>query len=100
MWLRASARCRMIGPTPAGGTRLSRTKMNRRLWMMLSGAAMAARPGAGQPRRGAPPPDPALDSVLPDQLLLKDYRPKSVYKIPVTDVKKPKFPAIDRKSVV
>ena len=33
--------------------------MNRRKWMMLSGAAMAVRPGEAQQRRGAAPPDPA-----------------------------------------
>jgi uncharacterized protein len=31
----------------------------------------------------------------PDKLLLKDYRPQSVYKIPVTNVTKAKFPVID-----
>ncbi len=30
-----------------------------------------------------------------DDLKLKDYRPKSIYNIPVTDVAKAKFPAID-----
>ncbi len=31
----------------------------------------------------------------PDKLLLKDYRPKSIYKIPITRVEKAKFPIID-----
>lgn len=31
----------------------------------------------------------------PDSLLLKNYRPKSIYKIPVTRVDKAKFPVID-----
>src|SRR3712207_997758 len=31
----------------------------------------------------------------PDKLLLKDYRPKSIYKIPITTVPKAKYPAID-----
>ncbi|QMU28097.1 amidohydrolase family protein [Adhaeribacter radiodurans] len=31
----------------------------------------------------------------PDKLLLKDYRPKSIYKIPITAVPKAKFPVID-----
>jgi predicted TIM-barrel fold metal-dependent hydrolase len=61
--------------------------------MMLSGAGLAMRPGGSQPQGAAP--DSALDSVLPDQLLLKDYRPKSIYKIPVSDIKKAKYPAID-----
>jgi predicted TIM-barrel fold metal-dependent hydrolase len=31
----------------------------------------------------------------PDQLLLKDHRPKSIYKIPVTNVPKAQYPVID-----
>jgi uncharacterized protein len=34
----------------------------------------------------------------PDTLLLKDYRPKSIYKIPVTAIAKAKFPIIDMHS--
>jgi uncharacterized protein len=34
----------------------------------------------------------------PETLLLKDYRPKSIYKIPVTQVAKAKFPVIDMHS--
>ena len=37
---------------------------------------------------------PATDTP-PDQLLLKDYRPKSIYRIPQTDVRKARFPVID-----
>ncbi len=33
--------------------------------------------------------------VLPDALLLKDYRPQPIHKIPVTEVLKAKYPAID-----
>ena len=32
------------------------------------------------------------------ELKLKDYRPKSIYKVPVTSIKKAKFPAIDMHS--
>jgi uncharacterized protein len=39
---------------------------------------------------------PAPDS--PERILLKDYRPKSIYKIPVTQVAKAKFPIIDMHS--
>ena len=31
----------------------------------------------------------------PDKITVKEYRPKSIYKIPVTEVKKAKFPVID-----
>ena len=34
----------------------------------------------------------------PNQLLLKNYRPHSIYKIPVTKIDKPKFPIIDMHS--
>lgn len=34
----------------------------------------------------------------PNKILLKDYRPKSIYKIPVTEVAKAKFPIIDMHS--
>ena len=34
----------------------------------------------------------------PKQILLKDYRPKSIYKVPVTEVAKAKFPIIDMHS--
>ncbi len=34
----------------------------------------------------------------PENILLKDYRPKSIYKIPITQVPKAKFPVIDMHS--
>lgn len=34
-------------------------------------------------------------AVLPDALLLKDYRPRPIHKIPVTEVRRARFPAID-----
>ena len=34
----------------------------------------------------------------PDNLLLKNYRPKSIYKVPVTDIKKARYAAIDMHS--
>ena len=40
--------------------------------------------------------DPCRDGgSLPDQLLLKDHRPRSIYKIPQTRVEKARFPVID-----
>ena len=47
-----------------------------------TGAAHTARPGASSPMT----------------LLLKDYRPQSIYKIPVTEIPKAKFPIIDMHS--
>jgi uncharacterized protein len=40
----------------------------------------------------------AVQSQDLNQLLLKDYRPQSIYKIPVTEITKAKFPAIDMHS--
>jgi|SRR2546430_7254480 len=40
--------------------------------------------------------DPGRDGgSSPDQLLLKDHRPRSIYKIPQTRVEKARFPVID-----
>src|SRR5262245_44018300 len=39
-------------------------------------------------------------SQNPEELKLKDFRPKSIYKVPVNIVKKAKFPAIDMHSHV
>lgn len=66
--------------------------MNRRQLMMLPGAVLLTRRGSAQaPQAGGTNPS----DVLPDQLLLKDYRPRSVYKIPVTEIKKAKYPIVD-----
>ena len=40
----------------------------------------------------------ATKSASPETILLKDYRPQSIYKIPVTEVAKAKFPIIDMHS--
>jgi hypothetical protein len=67
--------------------------MNRRQWMMLSGAAVAARGRSAQALQASSPADTGQDT--PDKFLLKDYRPKSIYKVPITEVKKAKYPAVD-----
>ena len=38
------------------------------------------------------------EQASPETILLKDYRPRSIYKIPVTEVPKAKFPIIDMHS--
>jgi uncharacterized protein len=38
------------------------------------------------------------EQASPEKILLKDYRPKSLYKIPITEVPKAKFPIIDMHS--
>ena len=68
--------------------------MNRRRWMMLSGAALVRRAGAAGPQQPVGP-NPSPVQVTPDKLLLKDYRPRSIYKVPQTEVPKAKYPIID-----
>jgi uncharacterized protein len=41
---------------------------------------------------------PASASSDPNTILLKDYRPRSIYKVPVTQIEKAKFPIIDMHS--
>ncbi len=69
--------------------------ISRRNLMMLPGIALFVRRGTGQVQQagGTLTTDP--EKVLPDQLLLKDYRPRSVFKIPVTEIKKAKYPIVD-----
>ena len=72
--------------------------MNRRQFVTISCGAFAARRGYGQGRKisqASPRSDSAPDEVLPDKLLLKDYRPKSIYRIPVTTLTRGRFPIID-----
>src|SRR5450755_4312398 len=38
------------------------------------------------------------EQASPETILLKDYRPRSLYKIPITEVSKAKFPIIDMHS--
>jgi len=67
--------------------------MNRRQWMMISGAGIAVH---GRAARGQQAPSPAeTEQDTPDKFLLKDYRPESIYKIAKTEVKKAKHPIID-----
>ncbi|MGO9256861.1 MAG: amidohydrolase family protein [Bryobacteraceae bacterium] len=68
--------------------------MNRRRWMMLSGAALARGESAQTAQAQQPgPSDGAQDT--PDKFLLKDYRPESIYRVPKTEVTKAKYPVID-----
>jgi hypothetical protein len=68
--------------------------MNRRQWMLLSGAAAAGRGAAWDQQAPAPGPAGAAEDT-PNKFLLKDYYPASIYKVPKTDIKKAKHPIID-----
>ena len=67
--------------------------MNRRRWMMLSGAGVAAVGSSTQAQQANSPSD--ADQDTPDKFLLKDYRPESIYRVPKTEVKKARFPVVD-----
>jgi uncharacterized protein len=79
--------------------------MNRRSFLKASSAAgfaaglpsaMLAAPQESAASTTSQPSKP--HSQNPETLLLKDYRPKSIYKIPVTEVAKARYPIIDMHS--
>jgi predicted TIM-barrel fold metal-dependent hydrolase len=74
--------------------------MNRRSFLKAVPAGIAVGlPGvslAGETKKLSPSAPHAAAS--PNQILLKDYRPRSIYKVPVTRVDKAKFPIIDMHS--
>jgi len=83
--------------------------MNRRSFLRTSGAVglAAGLPSAAvfgseapQDKRTQKAASAKKESSQPspNTILLKDYRPKSLYKIPVTEVAKAKFPVIDMHS--
>lgn len=52
-----------------------------------------------QSKPGSPSAAPSVKELpSPETILLKDYRPKSIYKIPLTQIAKAKFPIIDMHS--
>jgi uncharacterized protein len=87
---------------------MNRDLMNRRSFLKATSAAglacgiPSAAAFARTPEEPALPPGTPQKKVIPldspERILLKDYRPKSIYKIPVTEVAKAKFPIIDMHS--
>src|SRR5271165_3514707 len=86
---------------------LNLRSLNRRSflkWAELAGLALglppasafASAPDDAKPHSTNPPAKQSVAS--PETILLKDYRPKSIYKIPVTQITKAKFPIIDMHS--
>jgi predicted TIM-barrel fold metal-dependent hydrolase len=80
--------------------------LNRRLflkWANLAGLAglpsvRAFAANAENAKANAHADQSAAKAASPEALLLKDYRPQSIYKIPVTQIAKAKFPVIDMHS--
>lgn len=73
--------------------------MNRRSFLKsanLAGLAIAipAAAHAAEEKKAIP----ANASPDPNTILLRDYRPRSIYKVPVTQIEKAKFPIIDMHS--
>ena len=86
-----------------------KNEVNRRLflkWANLVGLAAwfpAAAESSPLPMQDTNPGHPGEASQAkalhsPETILLKDYRPKSIYKIPVTEIDKAKYPIIDMHS--
>ncbi len=70
--------------------------MNRRQSLaVLSGAAIGIPGAPGRARAAAQAAPGPAGPTTPDKLLLKDYRPRSIYKIPETSIAKAKYPVID-----
>lgn len=79
--------------------------MNRRSFLKASSVAglaaglpSTAFAAAQSSTTGTASQSQKLHRQNPDTLLLKDYRPQSIYKIPITEVAKAKFPVIDMHS--
>jgi len=84
--------------------------MHRRTFLKAASVGLAAspvtpvlgyalQPGAqDQPAGNGTAAQSHLHGESPEQILLKDYRPKSIYKIPATEVAKAKYPIIDMHS--
>jgi hypothetical protein len=70
--------------------------MNRRQALMLSGLALARRRASAEAQGGQPAAQPgAAPPGSPPNLLFKDYRPVSLYKIQTTNVTKARHPVMD-----
>jgi predicted TIM-barrel fold metal-dependent hydrolase len=74
--------------------------MNRRSFLKYANLAgmAAALPTASFAEDTKNPAGTAPKASSPNSILLKDYRPRSIYKVPVTKVEKAKYPIIDMHS--
>jgi predicted TIM-barrel fold metal-dependent hydrolase len=86
------------GPKKAPGPALARNTevdMARRVRIPALSAGLLAALVLGPAAAAQAPPSRAKS---PDQILLKDYKPVSLHKVPVTKVEKARFPIIDMHS--
>ena len=83
---------------------MNRRSLNRRSflkWANLAGLAVGLPSGtvfgaaSEEAKSGVAANVSPKEVASPEGILLKDYRPKSIYKIPVSEIPKAKFPVID-----
>ena len=72
-------------------------------WSKLAGLAVGLPPlaqlaPAQTSEKKAHPSTRAASPAFPETLLLKDYRPQSIYNIPITEIPRAKYPVIDMHS--
>lgn len=74
--------------------------MNRRSFLKSANAAglALALPTSTFAAEEKKPTPPSASAPNPKTILLKDYRPQSIFKVPVTQINKAKFPIIDMHS--
>jgi predicted TIM-barrel fold metal-dependent hydrolase len=75
--------------------------MQRRSFLKAVGATglgAGFTPFWGMSQEPSPASPDAKTESSPEKILLKDYRPKSLHKVPITEVHKAKFPVIDMHS--
>lgn len=63
-----------------------------------AGLASGVKPAWGMGHFANPDAEKAPEPASPETILLKDYQPRSLYNIPITEVPKAKFPIIDMHS--
>jgi uncharacterized protein len=72
--------------------------MDRRQFIAIPGLALATPGGVSLFQQAATAGEPTAEGsqeTLPDKILLNDFRPRSVFKIPKTEIVKAKFPIFD-----
>lgn len=67
--------------------------MDRRQWLGAMGATLIGRPGA--PSRAAEPRDPQHPPQKRPDIYLSEFEPKSMLRVPETNVERARFPVID-----
>jgi uncharacterized protein len=75
--------------------------MKRRSFLEVvgtAGLAIGVKPAWGVADLAKSGGERASEQASPETILLKDYRPRSLYKVPITKIAKAKFPIIDMHS--